>query len=125
MSHSYPTSPGTSVGASIATWSRRAAMPVLAVLAIAGGASFAVAQGGAAVQGTPAAVTAAPAPAATPALNIRQIYDRLESAGYRDIREIEWDDGRYEAKVHNAQGERLKLYVNATTGAVEHSKLRH
>lgn len=55
------------------------------------------------------APTAAPAPApaaatapATAPLTLRDIYDRLEAAGYRDIRAIEWDDGRYEAKARNA-----------------------
>lgn len=70
---------------------------------------------------TPAAATA-PAPAS---LTIRDIYDRLEAAGYRDIREIEWDDGRYEAKARTAQGERVKLYLNATTGAVESLRTRN
>ena len=81
--------------------------------------------------GAAQAQTAAPAPAATtaststtPQLSIRDIYDRMEAAGYRDIREIEWDDGRYEVKAHNAQGERVKLYVNASTGAVEHTRTR-
>lgn len=67
----------------------------------------------------PAAITA-PAPQ----LTIRDIYDRMEAAGYRDIREIEWDHGRYEVKASNAQGQRVKLYVNATTGAVESTRVR-
>ena len=69
----------------------------------------------------------APAAAIAPAaaqLTIRDVYDRMETAGYRDIREIEWDHGRYEVRASNAQGERVKLYVNATTGAVESSRLR-
>ncbi|WP_404300897.1 PepSY domain-containing protein [Alicycliphilus denitrificans] len=73
---------------------------------------------------TPTAAQA-PAAASTPAapqLNLRDIYDRLEAAGYRDMREIEWDDGRYEVKASNAQGQRVKLYVNASTGAVEHTR---
>lgn len=52
-------------------------------------------------------------------LTIRDIYDRVEAAGYRDIREIEWDDGRYEVKAHNADGERVKLHVDGNTGALE------
>jgi zona occludens toxin (predicted ATPase) len=72
-------------------------------------------------QVTTAATVTAPtaAPAAVARLTLRDIYDRVEAAGYRDIREIEWDDGRYEVKASNAQGARTKLYVNATTGAVE------
>lgn len=66
----------------------------------------------------PAIVTA---PAAAQ-LTVRDVYDRMEAAGYRDIREIEWDHGRYEVKASNAQGARVKLYVNATTGAVENTR---
>ncbi|WP_313070339.1 PepSY domain-containing protein [Melaminivora sp.] len=74
----------------------------------------------------PAAATSAPvaAPArATPAaaarLNIRDIYDRASAAGYRDLYEIELDHGRYKVKGYDAQGARVKVYFNATTGAVE------
>lgn len=66
-------------------------------------------------------VQAAAAPAA-PQLTIRDIYDRMEAAGYREIREIEFDDGRYEVKARNAQGQRVKLKVNAATGAVEQER---
>jgi len=70
----------------------------------------------------PAASAAAVSPQAR--LTLRDIYDRMEAAGYRDIREIEWDHGRYEVKADNARGERLKLYVNATTGTVEKTRVR-
>lgn len=63
----------------------------------------------------PAALAAAPAPQ----LTIRDIYDRMEAAGYRDLRQIEYDDGRYEVKAVNPRGERVKLKVNASTGVVE------
>ena len=66
------------------------------------------------------AVTAAHASA--PALSIRQIYDLLETAGYRDIRGIERECGRYKVKARNAQDERIKLNVNAATGAVERTR---
>ncbi|QNP48042.1 PepSY domain-containing protein [Diaphorobacter aerolatus] len=94
----------------------RVAAPFAVVLAVGGVASLASAQGSA-NQGAPAASAASTT--ARAGLNIRQIYDRIEAAGYRDIVEIEWDDGRYEAKAHNAQGQRVKLYINATSGAVE------
>lgn len=97
----------------------RRALPAaaLALLATAGPAAMA----------QPAAPAAAPATptAAGPALNIRQIHDRLEAAGYREIREIELSGNRYEVKARNAQGERVKLEMNATTGAVERSRTRH
>jgi len=79
-------------------------------------------------QAQPPAPAAPQAPAAVTApaqqLTIRDIYDRVEAAGYRDIREIEWDHGRYEVKASNAQGQRVKLYVNASTGAVESTRIR-
>ncbi len=90
-----------------------------------------VAAAAAAVLATGLAQAQAPAPApapaaasapATPKLTIRDIYDRMEAAGYRDMREIEYSQGRYEVKARNAQGERVKLYVNATTGAVERTR---
>lgn len=73
-------------------------------------------------QGTSAAPAATPAAASTPVLNIRQIYDRLDAAGYRDLREIEWDHGRYEVKARDAQGARVKLDVDGQTGAVLRSR---
>lgn len=97
----------------------RRALPAaaLALLATAGPAAMAQ-------PAAPAAAPAAPT-AAGPALNIRQIHDRLEAAGYREIREIELSGNRYEVKARNAQGERVKLEMNATTGAVERSRTRH
>ena len=80
-----------------------------------------------------ATTPAAPAPQASPAakavsqgpqLTIRQIYDRVEAAGYRAQREIEWSDGRYEVKASNAQGERVKLEVDGNTGAVLRSRIK-
>ena len=60
------------------------------------------------------------AQAGAPALNIRQIYDRVEAAGYVNIREIELEKyGHYEVKARNAQGDRVKLHVNAQTGEIE------
>ncbi len=76
-------------------------------------------------QAQPAQPASAAAPATSPAapqLTIRDIYDRMEAAGYRDMREIELDNGRYEVKARNARGERVKLYVNASTGVVERER---
>ena len=69
---------------------------------------------------------AGPAQAAPAAqiLTVRQIYDTLTAAGYRNIREIEHEHGRYEVKAQNAQGAHVKLYVNATSGAVERTRTR-
>ena len=94
----------------------------LAALAI--GASALVA--GTAVQAqtsTPApAAPAATAPAA-PMLTIRQVYDKMEAAGYRNISEIERSRKHgYEVKAYDPQGQRVKLYVDPQSGAVTRSR---
>lgn len=96
-------------------------------LLLAAGAAAALALGIAQAQTQPPAPTATPASAAAPAaaapqLSIRDIYDRMEAAGYRDMREIEFDNGRYKVKARNAQGERVKLDVNAGSGKVERER---
>ncbi|KNE26358.1 PepSY domain-containing protein [Achromobacter spanius] len=94
----------------------------LAALAI--GASALVA--GTAVQAQPA--TPAPAaPAATtpaaPMLTIRQVYDKMEAAGYRNISEIERSRKHgYEVKAYDPQGQRVELYVDPQSGAVTRSR---
>lgn len=70
-----------------------------------------------------ASALAQAAQTAAPALNIRQIYDRVEAAGYVNIREIELEKyGHYEVKARNAQGGRAKLHVNAQTGEIERNR---
>lgn len=58
-------------------------------------------------------------------LTIKQVYDKLEAAGYKEITEIERDHGRYEVKATHADGQRLKLYVDPQTGSVIDSKTKH
>lgn len=99
------------------TPTRRLLIAFAAGAALAGG----IAQAQAPTPAPAAAPTAATAPAA-PQLSIRDIYDRMEAAGWRDMREIEFSKGRYEVKARNAQGERVKLYVNASSGAVERTR---
>lgn len=93
----------------------------------------ALALGAAAVTGSAALAQTAqqPAPAATaPAqaaqlLTVRQIYDTLTAAGYRNITEIELEHQRaYDVKAENAQGQRVKLRVDAQTGAVLRSRIK-
>lgn len=98
----------------------------------AGMAAGAMAQTQPASPAAAPAVTAAPAAAAAqpgrmyygPALTIRQIYDQLDAAGYRDLREIEWSDGRYEVKGRNAQGARVKLELDGNTGAILRERIK-
>ncbi len=47
---------------------------------------------------------------------IMQLIERLEADGYRDIEEIERDDGRYEVRASDRQGVRVKLYLHRQTG---------
>lgn len=96
----------------------------LAALAI--GASSLVA--GTAVHAQ-AAAPAAAAPAAgsvtpaSPMLTIRQVYDKMEAAGYRNISEIERSSKHgYEVKAYDPQGQRVKLYVDPQSGAVTRSR---
>ena len=93
-------------------------------LAIATAATTALAFGTAQAQtATPSAGAPQPAAAApAPLLNIGEIYQRMVDAGYQDIREIEFDDGRYEVKARDAEGQRVKLYVSARSGEIEHSR---
>lgn len=76
---------------------------------------------------TPSVASGASA-ATGPQLNIRDIYDRVEAAGYVDIREIEYEEdrrgGHYEVKARNARGERVKLYVHPDTGVIERERRR-
>lgn len=94
----------------------------LAALAI--GASSLVA--GTAVHAQAAApATAAPAAVnpASPMLTIRQVYDKMEAAGYRNISEIERSSKHgYEVKAYDPQGQRVKLYVDPQSGAVTRSR---
>ena len=72
----------------------------------------------------PAATSPAAIGAPGQKLSIREIAERLEAAGYRDILEIDYEHGRYEAKALDVQGQPVKLYVNAQTGAVERTRTR-
>ncbi|WP_088142377.1 PepSY domain-containing protein [Achromobacter xylosoxidans] len=94
----------------------------LAALAL-GAATLA---GAAAVHAQTAPAPAQPA-ATAPAnatLTVRQIYDTLTAAGYRNITEIELEHGRYDVKADDAQGQRVKLRVDAQSGAVLRSRIK-
>lgn len=76
----------------------------------------------------PAPVAALAAVATQPApqrpLSLRDIYDAVEKQGYRNITEIERDDHRYEVKADNAEGQRVKLRVDADTGKIDSVRLK-
>ncbi|MDO5288317.1 MAG: PepSY domain-containing protein [Pseudomonadota bacterium] len=56
-------------------------------------------------------------------LTAAQVTHTLQAAGYSHVRDLELDDGRWEAEATNTAGQRVDLYVNASTGAVEREKL--
>ena len=76
-------------------------------------------------QPAPAAAAPAQSAPAAPILTVRQVYDTLTAAGYRNITEIELEHQRaYDVKAENAQGQRVKLRVDAQTGAVLRSRIK-
>lgn len=60
-----------------------------------------------------------------PGLSLREISERMEGLGYRDLREIEWDDGLYKVKGQTAEGRYVKLYVDGHNGNVLSVRARH
>lgn len=42
----------------------------------------------------------------------------IRAAGYGPVSELDWEDGRWEVKATDAEGRRVRLHVDATTGAV-------
>ncbi|GAA4418506.1 hypothetical protein GCM10011450_04120 [Advenella faeciporci] len=63
------------------------------------------------------------APSQTP-LNIKQIYDKVETAGYTNITEIDLDDNIYDVKAHDQKGERVKIKVDARSGEIIDTKTK-
>jgi hypothetical protein len=92
----------------------------LAALAI-GGSALAAGAPAFAQAAAPQAPAGAAAPA--PMLTIRQVYDKMEAAGYRNISEIERSSKHgYEVKAYDPQGQRVKLRVDPQSGAVTRSR---
>lgn len=75
------------------------------------------------------AQSAPPAAAAQPAapqwLSVKQVYDAVEAAGYRDIREIERERKGYEVKATDEKGQAVKLKVDPVSGKVVSARERH
>lgn len=72
----------------------------------------------AATGATAVAVHAQDKPAPAEALSVRAILERVEAQGYRDITEVEREHGRYEVKAVDAEGRRVKVYLDARTGEI-------
>lgn len=57
--------------------------------------------------------------AASPtALSIPQVSERLTQQGYRDITRIERDDGCYKVRATDANGRRVRLVIDPSTGTI-------
>lgn len=83
--------------------------------------------GGALVAAPVLAQNLATNPASTasgPELSIKQIHDRVEAAGYRDIREVEREDDKYEVKATAADGRRAELYLDPVSGEITKTKFK-
>lgn len=55
---------------------------------------------------------------ARPGLSAAEIQTRLTTAGYSNIRDLEFDDGFWEADATNAAGKKVELVIHPLTGAV-------
>lgn len=58
-----------------------------------------------------------------PWLDMNELVSRLQAQGYRDVRDIERENGRYEVEGKNADGRSVELYVDSRTGGVLRSEL--
>lgn len=57
-------------------------------------------------------------------LSIPQVHDKLEAAGYRNIEKIERERGGYEVRATDRNGARIKLHLDAQSGAVLDRRFR-
>ena len=51
-------------------------------------------------------------------LTMQGVIDRVANAGYRDVREVEREDGRWEVYATDRQGRRVELYVDGQSGQI-------
>lgn len=65
---------------------------------------------------------AVPGGSGTP-LTAEQVRAALTAVGYTAIRDLEYDDGHWEADAVNARGQRVELKIDSHTGAVLREKL--
>ncbi|HAF56345.1 MAG TPA: PepSY domain-containing protein [Thauera sp.] len=95
------------------------ATTLIATLALTGGliGAGATVAPASAQSPAPAATSAAPA-AQSNWMSIKDLLNKLEAAGYRDFREVERDDNRYEVKAVDPQGQRVELDVDPVTGDI-------
>lgn len=64
-------------------------------------------------------------PRTTPALSADEIRSRLEAQGYTAVRDVEYDDGRWEAEAVNAAGQPVDLKLDPRDARVLKEKVDH
>lgn len=57
-------------------------------------------------------------------LSIQQLLAKVESAGYRNIEQVEREGGAYEVKATDRSGQRMKLYLHPKTGEIVEQRQR-
>jgi hypothetical protein len=65
----------------------------------------------------------APAPALAPALvapdpSTAEMQQRIEAKGYKNVHDLEYDDGRWEADATSPAGIEVDVYIDPTTGNI-------
>jgi len=51
-------------------------------------------------------------------LSPAEVVRKIEAAGYRDVRDVEYDNGHWEAEAIDKNGRRVDLRIDPSTGAV-------
>lgn len=67
---------------------------------------------------TAVALGTAPLLATESQLSPNQVKQKLEAAGYTNVHDIEYDDGRYEAEATSKDGKPVELVIDPATGNV-------
>lgn len=57
-------------------------------------------------------------------LQIPAIYHSVEAAGFTNIREIERESKGYEVKASNAEGQKVRLYVDPLSGEIIDTRIK-
>lgn len=90
------------------------ATPLVAALALAAG----ILGAGATIVPAFAENSPAAAPAGAQWMSVEQVIGKVQAAGYRDVEEVERDDGRYEVKATDAEGRRVELKLDPVSGEI-------
>lgn len=51
-------------------------------------------------------------------LSEQDVRAALETPGYTDVQDVDFDDGAWNAKAHNSSSNKVKLKVDNTTGKI-------